>query len=184
MGGTVAVFCGSRLGADPAAAAAVAAAGAALARAGWGIVYGGGSRGLMGVLADSALAAGGRAVGVIPDFLVAREVAHTGLNELIVTESMHARKARMAALADAFVALPGGIGTLDETIEMVTWRQLGLHAKPVIVCDVGGWARGLRAALDAAAADGFADAGLVRFVDDVEQLLLVLEAGAVTSWAR
>jgi uncharacterized protein (TIGR00730 family) len=152
---SVAVFCGSRLGNSPEFAAAAAALGAGLAQAGMRLVYGGGKVGMMGVLADAALAAGGHAVGVIPEFLVGREVAHPGLTEIIVTTSMHARKERMADMADAFVMLPGGLGTLDETVEILTWRQLGLHAKPVLLCDVAGSAAPLLAALDAAIAQGF-----------------------------
>ncbi len=121
----------------------------------------------MGVLADAALDAGGQVIGVIPEFLQTAEVAHAGLSELIVTRSMHERKERIFALADLFVALPGGIGTLDETIEMITWRQLRLHDKPIFICNEQGWARGFLAALEAATADGFADppGGLVEAVD-------------------
>ena len=153
----VAVFCGSRSGTDPAYAAAAAALGRGLAEAGIGLVYGGGRIGLMGVLADAALGAGGQVTGVIPEFLKRLEVAHPGLPELLTTDSMHARKQRMFELSDAFVALPGGLGTLDEIIEIITWRQLRLHDKPILLCDVGGSAAPLVAAVEAMIARGFAD---------------------------
>lgn len=152
----VAVFCGSSPGGTPAFGAAAAALGAGLARAGRVLVYGGGQMGLMGVVADAALAAGGRVVGVIPDFLLRREVAHLALSELVVTDSMHSRKTAMFDRADAFVVLPGGLGTLDEAVEIITWRQLGLHDKPILVCDVLGSAAPLVAAVEAAIAQGFA----------------------------
>jgi uncharacterized protein (TIGR00730 family) len=133
----VAVFLGSSMGGRPEYVAAAAAFGAGLAGAGVGIVYGGASVGLMGVLADAALAAGGEVIGVIPGGLFAAEVAHTGLTRLEVVGTMHERKAMMAGLADGFAALPGGLGTLDELIEILTWQQLGLHAKPVALVDVG-----------------------------------------------
>ncbi len=152
----VAVFCGSRAGHDPAAGQAALALGRGLAERGIGLVYGGGRVGLMGALADAALAAGGQVIGVIPEFLTRMEVAHTGVSTLHVTESMHTRKRMMFDLADAFITLPGGLGTLDETIEMITWRQLGLHDKPVLICDVAGWAGTLLATLETTIAQGFA----------------------------
>lgn len=152
----VAVFCGARSGHDPAYRAAAQALGHGLARAGIRLVYGGGRIGLMGVLADAALAAGGSVVGVIPEFLMRREVAHDGLTELVLTDSMHSRKQQMFTLADAFISLPGGLGTLDETIEIVTWRQLQLHHKPVLICNVAGSARGFVAAIEAAIDADFA----------------------------
>ena len=127
----ICVYSGSSFGISPDYSASAAAFGAACARRGLGIVYGGGSVGLMGVLADAALAAGGEVIGVIPRAMVAEERAHRGLTELIAVESMHERKLRMAELASAFAALPGGIGTLEEVIEVFTWLQLGLHLKPV-----------------------------------------------------
>jgi uncharacterized protein (TIGR00730 family) len=133
----VAVFLGSSMGRRPEFAAAAAAFGAGLASAGVGIVYGGASVGLMGVLADAALAVGGEVIGVIPGGLFAAEVAHRGLTRLEVVATMHERKATMAGLADGFAALPGGVGTLDELVEILTWQQLGLHAKPVALVDVG-----------------------------------------------
>ncbi len=175
----VAVFCGARVGHDPAALAAAQALGAGLAAACITLVYGGGRIGLMGALADAALAGGGRVVGVMPEFLTRREVAHEGLTELHVTDSMHSRKQMMFSLADAFVTLPGGFGTLDETVEIVTWAQLDLHAKPVFVCDVGGWAGPMLAAFRAAVAQGFAGSeslGLFDVVADVPALLVRLRA--------
>jgi uncharacterized protein (TIGR00730 family) len=154
----VAVFCGSRLGHDPRHREAAVTLGRALAGAGIRLVYGGGRVGLMGVIADACLDAGGAVTGVIPTFLARRELEHEGLSELIETATMHARKAIMAERADAFVTLPGGLGTYDETIEIITWRQLGLHDKPVILCDVAGSAQPLIAALEAAVAMGFAGA--------------------------
>ena len=153
---SVAVFCGSTTGNDPAHAAAAARFGTALAHAGMRLVYGGGKVGLMGVIADAALAAGGTVVGIIPEFLRAREVAHPGITETIVTDSMHTRKRRMFDLADAFVSLPGGLGTFDETIEIITWRQLKLHDKPILIADLNGAFTPLVATIDSAIAAGFA----------------------------
>lgn len=110
----------------------------------------------MGVLADAVLTSGGEVVGVIPEFLTHREVAHAGISQLIVTDSMHSRKQRMFELADAFVSLPGGLGTLDETIEIITWRQLGLHSKPILICNVAGSAAPFLAAIEAAIVADFA----------------------------
>ena len=153
---TVAVFCGAHAGHDPIHRAAATALGRGLARAGMRLVYGGGRVGLMGALADAALAEGGQVIGVIPEFLTRWEVAHEGVAELIVTDSMHTRKRHMFELSDAFVSLPGGLGTLDETIEIITWRQLKLHDKPILVCDVAGSAAPLLAAIEAAITAGFA----------------------------
>jgi len=138
------VFCGSSEGARPAYAAAARALGVELVKRGLGLVYGGGSVGLMGVLADAVLGGGGEVIGVIPGPLATPELAHTGLDELRVVGSMHERKATMAALADGFVALPGGLGTFEETLEVLTWAQLGIHTKPVGVLDVEGYWEGLR----------------------------------------
>ena len=155
----VAVFCGSREGNDPAFRAAAAALGRGLAEAGLRLVYGGGGIGLMRVLADAALEAGGQVTGVMPAFLRRREVAHPGVTDLIVTDGMQARKRLMFELSDAFVALPGGLGTLDETVEILTWRQLDRHTKPVLLCDVAGSAAPLVAVVEAAIAQGFAGPG-------------------------
>jgi uncharacterized protein (TIGR00730 family) len=173
----VAVFCGSRSGNDPAYRAGAEALGRGLAEAGIRLVYGGGRIGLMGVMADAALAAGGTVLGVIPEFLTRREVAHEGISELVITASMHARKQAMFEAADAFISLPGGLGTLDETIEIITWRQLGLHTKPVLICNVAGSAAPLLATIEAAIAADFASAGardLYEVVDNVPALLLRL----------
>ena len=153
----VVVFCGSRVGHDPAWRAAAEALGRGLAVAGIRLIYGGGRVGLMGAVADGALAGGGAVTGIIPDFLRAREVAHPGVTDLMVTDSMHRRKAMMFEQADAFVTLPGGLGTLDETVEIVTWRQLGLHDRPVLIGNINGWASGLLSVLNGFVSDGFAD---------------------------
>ena len=141
------VFCGSSVGANPLFAEAAGALATELARRNIGIVYGGGNVGLMGVVADAALAAGGEVVGVIPHGLVSRELAHQGLTELHVVDSMHERKALMAELSDGFVALLGGFGTLEEFCEVVTWTQLGVHLKPCGLLNVAGYYDGLMAFL-------------------------------------
>lgn len=133
------VYCGSNAGVDPAAAEAAAALGTAIANRGLRLVYGGGNVGLMGTVADAALDAGGEVIGVIPEHLQRAEVAHEGLTRLEIVGSMHERKARLADLADGFIAMPGGFGTLDEVVEMLTWNQLGLQAKPVVLLDVNGF---------------------------------------------
>jgi len=151
----ICVFCGSSVGARPAYVEAARELGGTLAGRGLGIVFGGGKVGLMGVLADAALAAGGEAIGVIPEALVAREIAHNGLTELRVVRSMHQRKTLMADLADAFIALPGGYGTLEEFFEAVTWTQLGIHRKPCGLLNVDGYYDALLKLLDRAVSDGF-----------------------------
>jgi uncharacterized protein (TIGR00730 family) len=151
----ICVYAGSNPGAHPAYAEAADALARTLAGRGIGVVFGGGRVGLMGTLADGALAAGGEVVGVIPQDLMDREVGHTGLSDLRVVGSMHERKALMAELSDGFVALPGGIGTLEELIEIYTWSQLGLHHKPMGVLNVRGYYDALAALLDHAVAEGF-----------------------------
>lgn len=151
----VAIYLGSSPGRRPEFAAAAAETGRALAEAGLGIVYGGASVGLMGYLADAALAAGGEVIGVIPDGLFADEIPHKGLTRLEVVHSMHERKARMAQLADGFAALPGGLGTLEELLEVLTWQQLRLHGKPIALLDVGGFWDGLLGFVDALVEHGF-----------------------------
>ncbi len=151
----ICVFCGSSPGKDPAHLAAAREAGRTLARRGLGLVYGGGSVGLMGAVADGALAEGGEVVGVIPKALQLRELAHARLTSLHVVSSMHERKARMAELAHGFVALPGGMGTLEEFAEILTWAQLGLHAKPCGLLDVDGYYRPLIQFFDRAVEQGF-----------------------------
>jgi uncharacterized protein (TIGR00730 family) len=151
----VCVFCGSRVGSRPVYAEAARRLGAALAGRGLGLVYGGGAVGLMGVIADAALAAGGEVVGVIPRKLSSKEVAHAGLTELHVVGTMHERKALMADRADGFIALPGGYGTCDELFEIVTWAQLGLHQKPIGLLNVAGYFAPLLAWCDHMVAEGF-----------------------------
>jgi uncharacterized protein (TIGR00730 family) len=151
----ICVFCGSSFGRKPAYARAARQLGAALASRDLGLVYGGGSIGLMGAVADAALEAGSPVVGVIPRALARREIAHHGLTRLEVVPSMHARKARMARLSDAFLAMPGGIGTLEELFEVLTWGYLGIHAKPTGLLDVGGYWKPLVRLLDHAVEEGF-----------------------------
>ena len=151
------VFCGSNTGTNPRFAAVARELGALMAKEGIALVFGGGSVGLMGVVADAVLAGGGKAIGVIPRALWDREIGHRNLSELHVVESMHERKAMMASLADAFVALPGGLGTLEEIFEVWTWAQLGIHAKPVAFLDAEGFYGPLLEFLDSAV-----DAGFVR----------------------
>lgn len=147
---SVCVFCGSTPGREPAYGAAAVELGSILAREGITLVYGGGNVGLMGALADAALANGGRVVGVVPHSLAKKEVAHQGLTELHVVDSMHDRKAMMGAMGDAFVALPGGLGTLEEIFEVVTWAQLGIHDKPCALVNIAGYYDKLIEFLDAA----------------------------------
>jgi uncharacterized protein (TIGR00730 family) len=151
----ICVFCGSSMGNRPAYAEAAAGLGRMLAGRGLGLVYGGGNVGLMGIMADAALAAGGEVIGVIPEALMKWEVGHLDLTQLHVVGSMHERKARMAELADAFIALPGGIGTMEELFEVWTWAQLGLHPKPLGFLDSEGYYDHLHAFLDHMTAEGF-----------------------------
>jgi len=151
----ICVFCGASAGKDPIYAEAARVLGRTLAERKLELVYGGGSVGLMGQLADAALAAGGRVIGVIPEVLRIRELAHRSLTELQVVGSMHERKARMAELSDGFLALPGGMGTLEELSEVLTWAQLGLHARPVGLLDVAGYYRPLVQFFDQAVSAGF-----------------------------
>lgn len=151
----IAVFTGSAMGAKASYREQASKLAQHLAESGIGIVYGGGNVGLMGVVADAALAAGGDVLGVMPQALVSGEIAHPGLTGLEVVSDMHARKMRMADLSDAFIALPGGAGTLEELFEVWTWQQLGIHRKPVALYDVDGYWQPLLQALDAMTADGF-----------------------------
>ena len=153
----VAVFCGSLPGHDPVFREAATSLGGLLAERGITLVYGGGRVGLMGAVADGALQAGGRVIGVIPRALVDRELAHRGLSDIRVTGSMHERKATMAELSDAFVALPGGAGTLDELFEAWTWTMLGIHTKPCALLDVAGFYAGMRAHVEQMVVSGFVD---------------------------
>ncbi len=175
----ICVYAGASPGADERFRDAAERLAQAIVGRGLGIVYGGGNVGLMGALADAALAAGGEVVGVIPKALLEKEVAHGGLTELNVVESMHERKARMADLARAFIALPGGIGTIEELIEVFTWTQLGLHEKPVAVLNVAGYWDGLLSLLDDAVTQRFLRAehrALLLEGVDPEELLSALEA--------
>jgi uncharacterized protein (TIGR00730 family) len=170
----VCVFCGSSVGRNPRYAEAARRTGVTLARRGIGLVYGGGSVGLMGAVADAALEAGGEVVGVIPKALQLRELAHARLTKLHVVASMHDRKAKMAELAEGFVALPGGMGTLEELSEVLTWAQLGIHARPCGLLDVDGYYRPLVAFFDHAVAEGFLrpeHRRLVLVADDPDALL-------------
>ena len=171
---SICVFCGASRGNDPRYAAAAAVVGERLARGGIQLVYGGGRLGLMGTLADAALAAGGRVVGVIPRGLVDRELAHPDVSELRIVDSLHERKAVMAELADGFIALPGGLGTLEELAEVLSWAQLDLHAKPVGLLDVGDYFAQLEAFLDHAVTEGFVAERHRRLLlvdEDLERLL-------------
>lgn len=173
----VAVFCGSSFGTSPAYAEAARLTGRTLAERGIDVVYGGGHVGLMGAVADAALEAGGRVIGVIPRQLDDRELAHHGLTELHVVESMHERKQVMADLSDAFIALPGGAGTLEEIAEQWTWAQLTIHAKPSGFLDVDGFWAPMQAMLHTMVTQGFVRAeqsGIVSFRDDLYDLLDVL----------
>ena len=177
----VGVFCGSSSPADPRYRDAARDLGALIARRNVTLVYGGGSTGLMGELADATLAQGGQVIGVIPAGLIAREAGHTGLTELREVTSMHERKQLMYDLSDAFVALPGGLGTLEELAEVATWSQLGLHGKPVVLLNVGGFWDPLLAQLDLMARTGLlnpASRDLVRQARSAEEALSVLAAAA------
>jgi uncharacterized protein (TIGR00730 family) len=172
---SICLFCGSNKGARPEYEAAAREFGRTLAEQGVTLVYGAGNVGLMGVAADAALAAGGRVVGVIPEFLKAKEVAHVGLSELHVTETMHQRKALMAELSDGFIALPGGFGTFDELFEILTWAQLSVHDKPVGMLDVGGFFKPLQAMVDRAVEEGFVPAGNLNLFQRSESLPALLD---------
>jgi uncharacterized protein (TIGR00730 family) len=175
----ICIFCGSSPGRDPAFIAAARAVGIRLAERGIGVVYGGGRVGLMGAVADAALDAGGEVIGVIPQSLVDRELAHTGLTELRKVGTLHERKAVMAELSDAFIALPGGLGTLEELAEVTSWAQLGLHGKPIGLLDVGDYWAPLLAWLDRAVETGFlapTDRALLDRGTDLDALLARFEA--------
>ena len=174
----ICVFCGSSKGVRPEYAAAARELGRGIAESGLGLVFGGGSIGLMGVVADSVLEAGGEAVGVIPDVIVDCEVGHNGLTELCVVRTMHERKAMMAERSDAFIALPGGFGTMDEFMEIVTWAQLGIHSKPCVLVNVGGYYDALLRFLDSAVDGGFIRSGnraLIRVAANPAEALKMIE---------
>ena len=177
---SVAVFCGSRNGSDPAFAQAAEALGHGLAERGIRLVYGGGGIGIMGVLARAVLRNGGEVTGVIPRFLMELELRHPDLSELVVVDDMHTRKRMMFERANAFVVLPGGLGTLDEALEIITWRQLARHDKPVIALSVAGYWQALSDMVDSVIRHGFADpdaAKLFSVVETVEDLFAVIESG-------
>jgi uncharacterized protein (TIGR00730 family) len=168
------VFCGSRPGVDPAFVSVATALGRALAQRGVELVYGGGRVGLMGAVADATMAAGGRVIGIIPRSLAEAEVAHQGITDLRIVESMHERKAMMASLSDGFIALPGGFGTFEEFCEVVTWVQLGIQQKPCVLANLGGYYDPLVALFDRGVTAGFISEhhrGIVRVVATLEELL-------------
>jgi len=172
------VYCASAAGFNPAYLQAASALGRGLAEARIGLVYGGATVGLMGAVANASLAAGGEVIGVLPEVLSSREIGHTGLTELIATNSMHERKARMLELSDAVIALPGGFGTLDELMEAVTWAQLGIHNKPCVLVNVLGYYEGLLAFLDTAVREGFLKAAnrqLILVAASVDQAISILK---------
>ena len=176
---SICVFCGSSSAVAEIHKDAARRFGAILAENGVRLIYGGGRVGLMGLVADGAAQAGGEVIGVIPDFLERIEVGNREISELVVTDSMHARKAKMYELADAFVTLPGGLGSLDETFEVITWTQLKLSAKPFVVVDIDGYWQPLLALIDHVIAAGFArpaNRDILQVVDDVEAVLPALRA--------
>lgn len=178
---TVCVFCGSRVGAHPTYVEAARALGSALVEVGFGLVFGGGSTGLMGALADRVLEAGGQVVGVIPRAFDGRDYVHDDLHELHVVADMHQRKAMMYERADAFIALPGGYGTFEELLEALTWCQLGFHDKPCGVLNTNGYYEGLLAQMRRAVEDEFLDAAqLARLIVDVDPQQLVSDIAGAT----
>lgn len=177
----VCVYCGSGAGTDPAFAEAARIFGEALAKSGIALIYGGGSVGIMGAVAHSTLDHGGEVVGIIPEFLMSRERALRGTHELIITRDMHERKLKMFEMADAFVALPGGVGTLEEVVEQITWMQLGRHKKPILLANVKGFWDPLCALLDHMKALQFIRADLdfeLHVADEVADILPMLEKAA------
>jgi len=176
---SICVFCGSSLGNDPIYQQMAEATGQAIASQGQTLVYGGGRSGLMGVVANSALQAGGRVIGVIPEALVDRELAHTGLTELHIVKNMHERKTKMAELSDAFVALPGGAGTLEEIFEQWTWSQLGIHQKPCAFLNVDGFYDGLIQMIQGSVERGFSQERFVNkliVAGQIEDILAAFSA--------
>ena len=173
------VFCGARFGVDPAARDTAVQLGALLAREGITLVYGGGGVGLMGLVANAALAGGATVIGVIPQFLLKREAGHPDLSETVVVQTMHERKLQMFERSDAFVVLPGGLGTLEEFFEVLSWRTLGLHSKPIVIIDQGGYWQPLAALLRGVVEGGFAERthlDHVAFVSDLEDVLPAIAA--------
>jgi hypothetical protein len=186
----VCVFCGSNVGTDPLYAEGAAELGREIVRRGWGLVYGGGSIGLMGVVADAVLAAGGEVTGVIPEMLATKELLHPRATEMHIAPTMHARKALMEELSDAFVALPGGYGTFEELLEIITWAQLGIHSKPIGLFNVAGFYDRLIGFFEHAIKEGFIKAkhrGLIVTAEGPGELLDRLvrhEMPQVKKWIR
>jgi uncharacterized protein (TIGR00730 family) len=181
---TVCVYCGSSPTKEPAIEAEIRAFGREIAQRGVRLIYGGSSRGLMGSLADEVLAAGGKVTGVIPRALEGREAAHRGLTELQVVDSMHAREQLMFDLSDAFVAFPGGFGTMEEIIEMITWKQMGIHGKPIVIANIGGYFTPLLQQFEVAIQRKFArteDRILFGVADSTKAILTFLEGAPVMS---
>ncbi|MFO1059787.1 MAG: TIGR00730 family Rossman fold protein [Dongiaceae bacterium] len=170
------VYCGAALGTNPGHRAAARRLGQMMAARGVGLIYGGAQIGLMGALADAVTEGGGKVTGIIPKHLDQREVGHRGVTELLIVDSMHTRKRMMFDMADAFAILPGGLGTLDETFEMLTWRQLRLHDKPIILVDLDGYWQPLIALVDHAIAEGFAPPPVRRLFTVVPAIEAVLDA--------
>lgn len=180
---SICVFCGSSGKVDDAYRQAATQLGTLVGEKGFDLVYGGGHVGLMGLVADAALASGSSVLGVIPKFLQEYEVGHDGLDELIVTDNMHDRKRLMYERSDAFVILPGGLGTLDETFEVLTWTQLGLSAKPVVAANINGFWNPLLALLDHLVSSGFAhdeNRSILQIADTMEDLFQMVETASVT----
>lgn len=176
---TVAVFCGSKEGYNEAYRETAYGLGAALALAGIGVVYGGGRIGLMGAVAEGALQNGGSVIGVIPSFLQTKEVAHDGLTKMVVTSTMHDRKVKMYELSDAVIVLPGGLGTMDEMFEMLTWGQLGLHQKPVGLLNVNGYYDSLKVLVNNMVQEGFLDENMGEMLltsDSIDDLLQMMHS--------
>lgn len=176
---SICVFCGSSLGNDPKISEAARALGRSMAQQGTTLVYGGAKIGIMGVVADAVLENGGKVIGVIPKFLGDKEIAHSGLTELILCETMHERKTKMFELSEGFIALPGGFGTLEEVIEILTWQQLGLHHHPVGILNVGGFYQSLGQLFDQMESTGFLKPDhkdMALFADSVEALLSKMRA--------
>jgi uncharacterized protein (TIGR00730 family) len=183
---SICVYCGSRTGESPAYVHTAREVGRAIGERGWQLVYGGGKVGLMGVVADAVLAHGGRVVGVIPSMLMEREVGHADLHELHVVDTMHQRKQMMAERVHAFLALPGGIGTLEELFEVWTWRQIGYHSRPIGLLNVGGYYDALLAFLDHTVSQGFLGASqrqVLQVGEEASELVLRLHAQAETATA-
>jgi uncharacterized protein (TIGR00730 family) len=173
------IFCGSRFGADPAARDIAVQLGELLARKSITLVYGGGGVGLMGLVANAALKGGGKVTGIIPQFRLQREAGHPALSETVVVETMHERKLQMFERSDAFVVLPGGIGTLEELFEVLSWRTLGLHTKPIVIVDQGGYWEPLAALLRSVVEGGFAERSHLDhlvFIRDLKELLPAIAA--------